>query len=69
MIHSKWHFVPVFPGDLCTAVHTFSYSSNTVKSGYDYVWYSIDFNTKHDQLSLVSLVEGCLGVLSASCKM
>lgn len=52
LICIKWHFVLVFNGDLCTAVHIFSLLILAkLLNNHDYV--HRDYNTKHDQLSLV----------------
>lgn len=65
----KWHFFHVVNCDLCVAVHIFSsliLVSITVKRMTLFAVHT-DFNTKHDQLSLVWLVEGYLGILSDFC--
>lgn len=55
MIHIKWHFVPVFNGDLCTSVHTFSslILATLLRVAMTMFDIHIDFDTKYDQLSLV----------------
>lgn len=54
-MYIKWHFVPVFNGDLCTAVHTFSslILATLLRMAMAMFDIHIDFNIKHDQLSLV----------------
>lgn len=55
LIYIKWHFVPVFNGDLCTSVRTFSslILATLLRVAMTMFDIHIDFNTKYDQLSLV----------------